>query len=245
MGIELEPEAIADVQDLITQTGWNTGKHQWNDDQVVQSNGLPPQDSIRTYLRVFRQGPRAARIESKWTKGVSGRTGAALMMLEEEVGYTFPVLSSLHHRRPVKAIATVLRDNLDPARSAVGLTAKCFAGIVFARTVGNRMLLGELVQLAQTTAPDIDTDLLIEIDQFAAAPSDGASIPFGLTKAEAATIVLAKAASPSPSTVNEITIGTVCQGLNAAQVVEVVVWLSVLQMMHRLYVYYDARMGII
>ncbi|MEM9132782.1 MAG: hypothetical protein AAF962_18000 [Actinomycetota bacterium] len=245
MGIELEPEAIADVQDLITQTGWSTGKHQWDDAQVVESNGLPPQDSIRTYLRVFRQGPRAARIESKWTKGVSGRAGAALMMLEEEIGYTFPVLASLHHRKPVKAIATVLRDNLDPARSAVGLTAKCFAGIVFARTVGNTMLLAELVQLAQSTAPDVDTELLIEIDQFAASPSDGANMPYGLTSAEAATIVLAKAASTSPSNVNEITISTVNQGLNAPQVIEIVVWLSVLQMMHRLYTYYDARLGII
>ncbi len=245
MGIELEPEAIADVQNIITKTGWTTGKHQWDEDQIVHSNGLPPPDSIRTYLRVFRQGPRAARIESKWTKGVSGRTGAALMMLEEEVGYTFPVLAGLSHRKPVKAMATVLRDNLDPARSAVGLTAKCFAGIVFARIVGNEMLRGELVQLAQASAPDVDTELLIEIDRFAATHSDGATMPYGLTSAEAATIALAKAASPSPTNVNEITIGTVCQGLTAAQVVEVVVWLSVLQMLHRLYVYYDARLGII
>ncbi|MEL7158461.1 MAG: hypothetical protein AAFN30_17945, partial [Actinomycetota bacterium] len=65
MGIELEAEAIADVQDLIGQTGWTAGQHQWDDQQVVPSNGTPPKDSIRTYLRIFSQGPRSARMESR------------------------------------------------------------------------------------------------------------------------------------------------------------------------------------
>ncbi|MEL7157619.1 MAG: hypothetical protein AAFN30_13585 [Actinomycetota bacterium] len=233
------------MQDLIGQTGWKAGKHQWDDQQVVPSNGTPPKDSIRTYLRIFSQGPRSARMESRWTKGVSGRVGSALMMLEDEVGYSFPVLASLHHKKPVKAIATVLRDNLDPARSEIGLSAKVMAGLVFAKVVGNEMLTAEMVQLAQLPSIDIDTQLLVEVGQFAEMRTDGATVPWGLSTAESAAIVLAKSGAPSPSSVNEITISNVNQHLTPPEIVEIVVWLSVLQMLHRLYVYYDARLGLV
>ncbi|MEM8923158.1 MAG: hypothetical protein AAGD35_06620 [Actinomycetota bacterium] len=245
MGIELEPEAIADVQDVIGDVGWSTGKHQWDADLVVESSEEIPQDSILTYLRVFRQGPRAARLEGRWTKGVSGRAGEALLLLEDEVGYSFPVLASLHNKKPVRAVATVLRDNLDTETTVVGLPLKCMVGVVFAMTVGNEMLLSEMVQLADLSRSKVEHDLLVDLARFGYASNEKAEVPTGLSVRENAAIQLARAVSPSPTNVTEITVESITPHLRPDEIVELMVWLSVLQMLHRLYTYYDARIGII
>lgn len=244
LGVPLEDSAIADVQNLIESTGWTTGKHRPDDDVVVEGDGEVPVDGIGTYLRIFRQAPGALRLEGSWTRGVSGRIGPALMMLEDEVGYSFPIFASLQHKKPVKAIATVLRDNLDPANSEIGIGAKCLVALVFAKVVGNEMLVAEAVQLTQILAPDLDTEVLVEVSRFAAADGEKGTIPVGLSKPETAAIILAKSGSTSPSNINEITISTVIEQLTPAQIVEVVTWLSVLQMLHRLYAFYDARIGL-
>ena len=247
MGVPLEAEAIHDVADLIEPTGWSTGKHLWDDTDLDDhhGNGDVPKDSLGTYLRILRSAPGAIKLESSWTKGVSGRIGPALMMLEDKVGYAFPILSTLRHKRAVKAIAAVLRENLDPNLTKVGLPAKCMAGLVFAKVVEDEMLMSEMIQLAQLLAPEIDPGLLVEVGKYAVYPAEYAEIPRGLSSREAAAIMLAKAASTSPSNVNEITVSTVVNHLTPAQIVETVVWLSVLQMLHRLYAYYDARIGLI
>ncbi|MDH3679646.1 MAG: hypothetical protein OEV40_06800 [Acidimicrobiia bacterium] len=244
MGIELEVEAIADVQDLIGPTGWSTGKHQWKDELDIPPNGHVPKDSMSTYLRVFRQAPGALRLEGRWTRGVSGRIGSALMMLEDQIGHSFPIFASLKHKRSVKALATVLRDNLNEEHTTVGLPAKCMVALVYARVVDNEALTAEAVQLADILAPDLDPDIMVGVGHYALAPGEEAVIPGGLSRTEAAAIILAKAASTSPSSVNEITVSTVTDHLDAEQIVEVVVWIAVLQMLHRLYAYYDARLGL-
>lgn len=243
MGIQLEAESIATVRDVIGPTGWSTGKHGWGDEPELAREDVPL-DSLGTYLRVFSQAPGAVRLENRWTRGVSGRIGPALMMLEDQVGYSFPIFGSLQHKRAVKAIATILRDNLDPNLSVIGLPAKLLAGLVFAKTVDSEVLQAEMLLLAGLLAPDLDADLLVDAGQFAVATPEEMSIPPGLSSVEAATLLLAKAASPSPSVVNEITISSVVGQLTPAQIIEVMVWLSVCQALHRLYAFYDARIGL-
>ena len=94
-------------------------------------------------------------------------------------------------------------------------------------------------------APEIDPRMMVEVGKYAICPPELAVIPKGLSSREAAALILARAASTSPSSINEITISTVIDHLTPAQIVETVVWLSVLQMLHRLYAYYDARIGLI
>ncbi|MEL6985615.1 MAG: hypothetical protein AAFO29_24500, partial [Actinomycetota bacterium] len=264
MGIELEQSAINDVSDLIGSTGWTTGKHNWSenfDDDFGLTEGRPlpsspetnghsegptgtykdvPKDSIGTYLKVLKSTPAALRKDLKWSKGMSNRTGMSLLQLEDQVGHAYTTLASLNHSRAVRAIATVIRDNLNAETTALGLGSKCLIALVYARVVGNEVLTAEAVQMAERFAPEIGHRKLTAIGRFASADMTTATLPPGLSTVEAASVMLAKTASPSPSTVSGITIATVADSLTPAQIVEAVVWISVQQLLHRLYVFYDA-----
>lgn len=245
MGVELETETIQDVAPLIGDKGWSPGKHQWLDEIPEKDSDDPiPPDDYKTILRVLRQAPGALRYDFESTKGVSGRIGPALMMLEDNLGYAFPILASLDHKRAVKAIATALRDNLDPETTEIGLEAKVLAMLVYARRVSDEVLTSEAVLLADLVAPELDPDIVVDVSRFASTVAEDVDVPDGLTKQQAAAIVLAKAASPSPSEVNEITIATVTEHLEPAQIVEIVLWMALVQLLHRLYVYYDAKLGL-
>ncbi len=202
-----------------------------------------PTDSASTYLRVLRRAPGAMRKERAWTKGVSGRIGPALMMLEDHLGYAYGTLASLNQNRAVRAIATVLRDNLDEQNTSIGLSAKCLIALVYARVVGNDVLTAEAIQIAERVAPQLDQRVLASVGRFATADATSASIPPGLSSAEAAAVILAKAAAPSPSEVNQITVASTMDALDPDQIVEAVVWISVQQLLHRLYVFYDVDNG--
>ena len=246
LGIELEHETINDVEPLIGDRGWIPGKHQWLDElpPLPPTEGIPV-DDFATILRVMRRAPGAVRLGSRWTKGVSGRVAPALMMLEEHIGYAFPVLSGLRSRKAVKAVAAALRASLDPATTNVGFGVKCMVAVVYAETVGDELLRSEAVLLASLLAPDVDPQLLAEVSQYARAGVGQDRVPAGLSTTEAAALQLARAAAPSPVEVNEITISTAVAGLSAEQIVEIVSWMAVLQMLHRLYVFQDARLGLL
>jgi len=261
MGIQLEEDTIADVQALLTPTGWNPGKHVWSTelDEDPMAEGLTlsaaraawaevdnsediPVDGLGTYLRVVRQAPGAVRLERGWTKGVSGRIGPVLLMLEEEVGYAFPFLGALLSHKVVKALATALRDNLDAGQSKVGLKTKLLAGLVYAREVDSELLSMESMLLLDLLVPDIDPSLLAAVKRFGDTPTAETEVPWGLSSKETAALLLAKAASTSPSSVSEITIASVSPTLASDEIVEVVVWLSLLQTLNRLYSFLEITM---
>jgi alkylhydroperoxidase family enzyme len=245
MGIELEYDTINDVTPLIADQGWSPGKHQWLEEiPETNGNGGIPQDSFGTIMRVLRQAPGAIRYDTASTRGVSGRIGPALLMLEDRLGYAFPILASIQHKKAVRAIATSLRDSLNEDITTVGLRTKIMAMLVYARVVGDEVLTAEAVQLADLMLPGSDPGTLVDVGRFAMAEGDDAVVPAGLSRAESTALILAKAASTSPASINEFTVSTVTDALEPDQIVELVVWLSVLQMLHRLYAFYDARLGL-
>ena len=259
MGIPLEQDTVDDVQAILRPTGWDPDKHMWSteDDEALFQEGRTlssaratrmnvdgsdeiPVDGLGTYLRVFRQAPGAARLGKEWTKGVSGRVGPALLMLEEEVGYAFPFLGALGHHKAVKAIATSLRDGLDPRQSRIGLKTKLLAGLVYCREVDDELLSMETMLLLDTLVPGIDPGLLAAVKRFGDTPTTETEVPWGLSVKESAALLLAKAASGSPAAVSEITVAAVHPALSADEIVEVVVWLALMQSLHRLYTYLEA-----
>lgn len=261
MGIQLEESTILETQALLRPTGWDPGKHFWTteadegdadgrtlssvrlfdvDPEIDNSEEIPV-DNIATFLRVFRAAPGAVRLEKGWTKGVSGKLGPALLMLEEEIGYSFPALASIHSPKVIKAVATALRDNLDPELTSIGIRTKLLAGLVYARYVESDLLTAETLMLFELLVPDIDPMLLSAIKRFADLPATETVIPRGLSSEESAAIMLAKAASGSPANVSEITIAAIRPTLSAPDIVELVSWLSLFQLLNRLYQFLDAK----
>jgi hypothetical protein len=114
-------------------------------------------------------------------------------------------------------MAVMLRDNFDPGTSVIGLPLKGRLGHVYAEVVGDTVLAGEVEKLSQ-----------------------GFPVPVEDSRTEAA-LQLARAASSSPAQIDTDVVEACRKSrLGAAATIEIVVWLSVLQMLHRLSAYYRA-----
>lgn len=232
MGVELEASAVDDVADLITPTGWAVGQHDWDDPELARrrgGGGLPPVDSARTMLTVARNAPGAVRLDRRWMDGMPSDAVAARSRIADEHHWDEPVLSEITHTRPRRALAAMLRHNLDVEQSTIGIGAKALVGATFAAHAGAAGLAPRAEKLA--VAAGVDPEVF-------AVSRDGGVVD-GLGTHDAAVIELARATSPSPATVSSDLIERSVSTLGADGVVEVVVWVSVCQLLHRLALWYD------
>jgi alkylhydroperoxidase family enzyme len=202
LGVPLEVPIVSEVQGVIAPSGWSPGQHL---DSEVVAGDPPDPDSLLTRMSLVRHAPQALKLDKAWTKGVPDRWPDVGEHLRQATGHSFPVLSHLRHRRAIRAIATMIKENLGD--SVVGRDEKLSAGLIYARTVGNVSLAEELRALGATELPD--------------APSQ----------------TLARAISPSPAVVDEHVLAA-CRPLPPAAIVEVVSFVSVLQLLHRLTTFY-------
>jgi alkylhydroperoxidase family enzyme len=111
----------------------------------------------------------------------------------------------------------VVRDNFDAATSVVGLPLKARLGRVYAEAVDDAPLAGAVENLSERNPSRTDD-----------------------ARGRAA-LRLAHAASSSPAAIDAGVVEA-CRGsgLGAAAIIEIVVWLAVLQMLHRLCAFYRA-----
>ena len=157
---------------------------------------------------MIRHAPAAIGLDRKWTAGVPSRPREARALLREHTGHDFPVLGRLRHRRAVRAIATMIRDNF-ATESVAGRGEKLAAGLIYADAVQHRALADQL--RAAGAAPVADSPVQR----------------------------LARAISPSPAAVDRDVIES-SRALAPAAIVEVVTFVALLQMLHRLESYYSA-----
>jgi alkylhydroperoxidase family enzyme len=248
MGVELEQDAINDTAELLSKTGWIPGKHVDGNYRITGS-GMPQRDNLFTYLRVIRHAPGAVLWEKKWTKGVPSKNADATKYLEQHTGYSFPVLRPIKQGRVVRTLTASLRDNLDKEITVTGLKIKMYAGYIFSALTWNNVLTSEIENLSAQLAPELTKekfDLLDEISQmYIPTDSDACEkviVSFqqqlSLSEKDAAVILLAVAASHSPAQVNDAIIETIMKYMEPAGIVEIVVWLSVLQLLNRMSSYY-------
>ena len=256
-GVDLEAASVKEVSPVLLPTGWTTGKHRVAAEASADP-ALQPRpggrDTLATKLAFLRYVPAALRLEGSWTRGVPSRWPAVGAWLEARTGHDFPLLAKVESRRAVKAVATVLRDNLTAADSRLGLRLKILAGLVYATVVGDETLAGEARKLALRTSPPVAEETLQAVARFAAEPpvegdsgieaahSSLASLPGlpGLNREAALALLLAKAVSPSPATVPAALLAEVAGALSPEAQIELVVWVSIQQMLHRLGCFLDA-----
>jgi alkylhydroperoxidase family enzyme len=254
VGVDLEEAAVHEVAAALQPTGWTPGKHEVRDtpknDPELQARPSGP-DTLATKLSIVRYLPAAIRLEESWTRGVPSRWPAVGIWLKAATGHDFPVLAKVRSRRSVRAIATVLRDNLTASDSRLGLFLKALAGLVYASVAGNETLAREARGLAVWESPSVDGKTLDTIASFAAEPFDFEesemardlarleALP-GISREAALALLLAKAISPSPARIPAPLIVRVSEALSPEAQVELVVWVAVQQMLHRLESYLEA-----
>ncbi|MEX6690103.1 hypothetical protein QTN47_21520 [Danxiaibacter flavus] len=248
-GIELEQEAINDTANLLSGTGWKPGLHAANGYAVTNAS-LPPKDNLFTYLRVVRHAPGAVRWEKKWTRNVPSDYAAAGEYLKQHTGYSFPILKPVKEKRVIRTLTVTLRDNLDKEATVTRLKMKMYAGHIFSALVRNEILSAEIRSLSAYWTPELNDEKFTLLDKIAQMeiPADIAACKtaiqslqqqLSLTEKEAATLLLAVAASHSPAQINDAVIELTLAHMEPAAVIEIIVWLSVLQLLHRLSCYYS------
>lgn len=234
LGVELEAATVKEVRALIEPSGWTSGKH-----RVVPTRhaGAPARgDGLALKVGIVRLLPSALALDRSWTAGVPSRWPAVSEFLRAHTGNDFPVLRHLTHARAIRALATIVRDNCAPSASRLGLDVKHSTGLVYAAVVQNNALAAQARLLAtRAGAEDLDAVAL-----FAAEPIDfDSDAAVGrAARQHGGALVLAKAASYSPARITPPVV-EVARALPRDGVVELVSWLSVLQLLHRLSTFYS------
>jgi hypothetical protein len=204
LGVPLEEDTASEVDGVISPSGWTPGRHMKG---PVRPGDPPGADSLATRFGLIRYAPRAIKLDKAWTEGVPDSWPAVGEYLRQRTGHSFPVLSRLRHRRAIRAIATMIEENLSRSESVIGLDDKLAAGLTYAHTVGNPSLVQELRALNARELPDSPTQ------------------------------TLARAISSSPAAVDQGVLES-SRAIPPAGIVELVTFVSVLQMLHRLSSFY-------
>ncbi len=249
VGVELEVESLTDVGEILTPTDWNPDKHLRSADAMPSENHLPGVDSLRTYWEVIKLAPGAINIERQWLKGVPNRWPEVGSYLRDHTGHNFPVLKKLSHKRAIRAYTAVLRDNLNVETTTIGLPVKALSGVLFGTLVGNYALAAENEFLAKHHSPGLDDKLIDQVKQLGMRGDfESAEVvkqtmqqltaSNQLTQRDAACLVLARAAAPSPASLDGMLVEHAASLLSPENNIELMVWISVQQFLHRIMSFY-------
>jgi hypothetical protein len=159
----------------------------------------------------------------RWTWGTPHRWPAVGAFLRDRTGHNFPVLSRVTHARAVGSLATILADNTDARHSELGLPVKYLAGLVYAETMEDEPLANAARAMARHAGAT-------------SAQLEGSRD--GLGRQASAALGLTKAAAGSPAQITPDLVAATTAELSPAAIIELLVWLSVLQTVHRLHVFY-------
>ncbi|MGD1900511.1 MAG: carboxymuconolactone decarboxylase family protein [Phormidesmis sp.] len=256
LGTELEASAISDVSRLLTPLGWSPGKHATAEQlSSVSPQSVSPQsieqDSFRTYLRVLRQAPSALLLERQWTKVIPGDRVRSQTYLQGTIGYHFPLVKQIGPSRVIRALTTILRDNCDRKNTVIGIEVKALCGLVFASVVDNKHLQEEAIALTKLFNPDLSEKTLQTAIQLATWPVPTQENQCqqqlahlmevtGGSQQLAAALILTRAMAHSPSKIAGAILTDISPLLSPKAIVELTVWISIQQLMHRLERYYAA-----
>lgn len=238
IGVDLEASTVAETQTTLG-ANWSPGKAGRALDNIAEHSTTPPStDTLATKLSVLRYAPTALRLDKQWQQGVPDSWPAVGTFLKDLTGHDFPVLSRMHNARGIRAVATAIRENLNPRTTVIGLDFKVMAGMVFTSIVDDTELADDVRALCANY--NVSPELMDTVEHFAQHPHSEPPVSGSESQA---LLLLARAASPSPADINSTVLDT-CRdsSLSSAAIVELITWLSVLQMLHRLTGFYSIEM---
>ncbi|HAA18242.1 MAG TPA: hypothetical protein DCP28_05500, partial [Cytophagales bacterium] len=229
---------------------WDAGKHltEAAAAEEVDEAAATRKDSLTTIFRVMRLAPQAIRLESGWTQGVPKGLTRVQDHLKQQLGYDFPILRHIASGRQLRSLAAVLLHNLKPEGSTTGVAVKPLAGLVYANTVFSphvKAIATGLLPLGGDPSAEVVEAMealgygeIPTPERYAEQIRDLAALP-GLGEVEASLLLFAKTISPSPTEVPAELIGLLMEKLSPEQIIEMVTWVGILGLLHRLGAYYE------
>ncbi len=230
ISVELESSTVAETTSVMG-ANWNSGKSGRNLDSGSSHATPTESDSLWTQLSVIRYAQTALRLNKQWQQGVPDTWPAIGEFLQQTTGHNFSVLACMKTKRGIRAVASALRENLNVDTSVIGLPTKALAGVVFARVVEDAQLAKELRVVG------LHNGLTkLQLDNVTHFVTESETQATSTDKKQQAVLLLARVASPSPAEITSGVFDTCLQAqLSSAVIVELITWLSVLQMLHRLF----------
>ncbi len=230
IGVELEEETIAEVTPVISESQWAVGKHGWAlDANVAASSQAPQKDGLRRYLSLLPHVRGAGQLDKSFKAGVPDHPAEARKLIADSYHFDEPLIERLPTRKAQIALAAVLRQCLEPTQSAIGTKVKSVAGLVYSRYVDNNHLLTQNWKMAREAGiTDEMIDFILE----------GKYPESEVEPALFALLQFASQIAPSPTQISEQTLEQLTQQFRADEIIEIVVWVSVLQLLQRLSLFY-------
>jgi alkylhydroperoxidase family enzyme len=194
----------------------------------------PPVDSkVGMFFSVTPLASGALKLEAEWMKGIPTQPAHLTKYLEGITGHDMHVVRRIRNERARTGIVMALRESLTPGTSVLGLKRKILISLCFPVTTGNDALLAEVLRMSAchgATAEEKEEGLRV---------AKGGDIKEKRAD-ERALLMMARGLSYSPTRV-DASVVEACRvgGITPAQIIEVVVWFGLLQMLHRLHRFYD------
>lgn len=230
LGLELEQSVVDDVGETLAATGWHADRHPPAADfsAVIPARA----DSFLSLLGWLRYMPAALRFDRRASAGMPEGWPAAGEALKAAVGHDFPLLATVGPGRVRRAIAVALRDNLAP--SSLGPAIKHRVAVLAGGLWGDDALIaaGE----AMAGGPQPGARALVEpvdLDDGGEAAEAMLAERYGFDEKTIAALLIAVGGAESPARLPPALVERQAARLEPAELIELVTWLGVLQLLHR------------
>lgn len=251
LGVDLEETPVIQLEDMLRRAGWSEGKHHVSPPvHRLQNPEKRPRkgDSILSNLMMLRYIPAAILYDKTATMRIPKSWPAIGDYLTYNVGHSFPILGLLTHGRAVRALAEVIRMNLDAIVCGIEPDVKYLIGIVFAGVNRNRLLSREFRKMTMLMVDYLDDNMVQAVHEFsredtdfsldiADALSESVILHLPLTDSQVRMLYVAKACSFTPTKTSK-TVVEATKALRREHTVELTCWVAVLSLLHKLYIFY-------
>lgn len=224
-GVELEPLCRSEVLEVLAPTTW---VDRWDTGKQLETPVAPRSDSIWTLLRILPAVLSIMNTEIALMRGIPSSADEGRIYLQEHTHWDEPVISHMQHNSARRAHILVLRDSLDVELSELGIADKALAGVAFAATIHNDALRARCAALAVYYG--VENDIIETV-------ADGGV--HGLDDTRKSAVNLGRSFASSPPITDSDDVHDAANALSSKQLVEMVSWVALLQLVHRLTVWYE------
>lgn len=250
LGVDMEQDLVDEATPILKKAGWSQGKHNVAPPKIPEQadSSTVRRDSFISNFMMLRHLPQAISYDLNATRNIPKSWPAIGNYLLRTVGHSFPILGLLTHTRAVRAIAEMIRLNLDAIICGIEPDLKYLIGIVFAGVHCNRLMAKEFRQMTMLMVDYMNEEKMNVIFDFSKEETDfnvgfeetmreSCLTEMGLDESQVRMLYIAKACCFAPTRTTRAVVEAT-KTLRPEYTVELLCWVSLLSMLQKLYIFY-------